>query len=415
MIKPIKIGALVVASALALAACGGSSDSGSGNSGKSFVVATDYPLQGATADTMQSINDMIALILENQGGKAGDYNITLKQYDNSTAAKGAWDDAACAKNAQDHVAALDEIAVVGTHNSGCSKIIIPVLNQDPNGPMLMVSGSNTNPGLTKTWDPGEPDKFYPTGKRNYARVIVSDDLQGTAGMQYAAAKLGVKKCAVLDDKSTYSQGVAKAVVAAAPAAGIEIVLQDGYDMKATNYVAIMEKIKGLGADCLYLSADFSSNGGQVIKEATKVLGPATKFTMMASSGLSGYADFLAMPESNGVWINFNGRSQAQIVAEGGAAAKIITDFKTKYGHEPNGSWSLQSGAAFQAVLAAIAASDGTRASVTDQIFKVNIPAKDSLIGSDIKFDANGDISDRVVDMIRVTDGKEVDTDLWTVK
>ena len=38
------------------------------------------------------------------GNKAGKYNIKLKTYDDSTAAKGAWDDAACAKNATDHVA-----------------------------------------------------------------------------------------------------------------------------------------------------------------------------------------------------------------------------------------------------------------------------------------------------------------------
>ena len=46
--------------------------------------------------------------------------------------------------------------------------------------MLMVSHANTNPGLTKPWDPGEPEKYYPTGKRNYARVVTTDDYQGTA-------------------------------------------------------------------------------------------------------------------------------------------------------------------------------------------------------------------------------------------
>ena len=44
--------------------------------------------------------------------------------------------------------------MMGTYNSGCTKIEAPVLNRDPNGPMLMVSHANTNPGLTKTWGPG---------------------------------------------------------------------------------------------------------------------------------------------------------------------------------------------------------------------------------------------------------------------
>ncbi len=102
------------------------------------------------------------------------------------------------------------VAVMGTYNSGCAKIIVPILNQDPDGPMLMVSHANTNVGLTKTWDPGEPEKYYPTGKRNYARVVTTDDYQGRAAAQFMAKDLGVKKCYVLNDNQTYGQGVAKA-------------------------------------------------------------------------------------------------------------------------------------------------------------------------------------------------------------
>jgi branched-chain amino acid transport system substrate-binding protein len=56
---------------------------------------------------------MVPLYLEQQGNKAGKFNITLKTYDDATAAKGAWDDAACAKNATDHVANTAEVAVMG--------------------------------------------------------------------------------------------------------------------------------------------------------------------------------------------------------------------------------------------------------------------------------------------------------------
>ena len=132
----------------------------------------------APAQPVRSTNKLIQLYLEQIGSKAGDYNVTLKTYDDSTAAKGAWDDAACAKNATDHVANDSEVAVMGTFNSGCAKIEVPTLNQDSTGPMLMVSHANTNPGLTKTWETGEPDKYYPTGTRNYARVVDHRRLPG---------------------------------------------------------------------------------------------------------------------------------------------------------------------------------------------------------------------------------------------
>ncbi|MEY3606967.1 MAG: hypothetical protein RL289_1147, partial [Actinomycetota bacterium] len=54
MIKPIKIGALAIAGALALAACSGGSDSAGG---EVLVVGTDLPLQGASADASKSTNE----------------------------------------------------------------------------------------------------------------------------------------------------------------------------------------------------------------------------------------------------------------------------------------------------------------------------------------------------------------------
>ena len=148
----------------------------------------------------------------------------------------------------------------------------------------------------------------------------------------------------------------------------------------------------------------------------KVLGSAKDFTIMGSSGFSGFPDLLALPEAEGIWLTFTGLTQTGIIAKGGAGAKLVEAYKTKYGHDPLGSWSIQGAAAFQAILAAIAASDGTRASITDAVFsgKVNIPADQSAIGSEISFDANGDIKDKVVTMTRITSGVEKDIEPWTI-
>src|SRR3954451_3911055 len=199
--------------------------------GGTLVIASDLPLQGASHDASTDTNNAISLLLEQAGGKAGNFAVTLKTYDDSTAAKGGWDDATCAKNANDHVANSAEVAVMGTYNSGCAKIEVPVLNQDPSGPMLMVSHANTNPGLTKAWDPGEPDKYYPTGVRNYGRVIATDDLQGKADAEFAAKELKVKKCVVLNDAQTYGVGVASAFAEAAANVGIEVVATAAWDPK----------------------------------------------------------------------------------------------------------------------------------------------------------------------------------------
>jgi branched-chain amino acid transport system substrate-binding protein len=115
MTRVVVLGAVA---ALSLSACATNGGGPAGEAGSTdLTVSSDLPLQGASASQSESTNNLIALYLEQIGNKAGKYNITFKTYDDSTAAKGAWDDAACAKNATDHVANTSEVAVMGTFNS----------------------------------------------------------------------------------------------------------------------------------------------------------------------------------------------------------------------------------------------------------------------------------------------------------
>jgi branched-chain amino acid transport system substrate-binding protein len=410
MVKPVKVAAAVVLASVALAACGGGSSGGSGGGGKTLVISSDLPLQGASKDASVSTNNAIKLYLEQIGSKAGDYTIKFEEYDNSTAAKGAWDDATCAKNAQEHVAAANEVAVMGTYNSGCAKIEVPVLNQDPDGPMLMVSHANTNPGLTKTWDPGEPQKYYPTGKRNYARVITTDDYQGAAAAIYASEKLNVKKVYILNDNQTYGQGVAKAFETKAKALGMTVIANEPWDAKQPNYSALFNKIKAATPDMVYLGGIYDNNGGQLVKDKVAVLGDnATGVKLMGPDGFTNYPELQKLAQGQGMYLTFAGLSIDQLVEAGGAAAKLLTDYKAKYNSDPAGAYALYGVAALQVILAAIEKSDGTRKSVTDQVFTtgVTIPADKSVLGKEIKIDpATGDTAAVDISILILKDNKE---------
>jgi branched-chain amino acid transport system substrate-binding protein len=365
-----------------------------------LIVSSDLPLQGASADASKDTNLAMKLILEQAGGKAGKYTVELKEYDNSTAAKGGWDDATCAKNAGDHVANKAEVAVMGTYNSGCAKIEIPVLNQDKTGPMLMISHANTNPGITKPWEPGEPDKYYPTKVRNYGRVVATDDFQGAAGAQFAAADLKVKKCVVLNDAQTYGQGVAKAFVTAAKKVGIEVVAEAAWDAKQPDYKALMEGFKAKSPDCIYLGGINDNNGEQLIKDKVAVLGAndgAVK--LIAPDGFTGYPTVQALAEAQGMYITFAGLPASELIKAGGAGKKFVEDFKAKYNHDPASAYAIYGAAALQYILASIEASDGTRKGVRDAAFggKINIPAEKSVIGKAFTLSTEtGDIN--VLDM-----------------
>jgi branched-chain amino acid transport system substrate-binding protein len=410
MRNSLKIGAVAITGALALAACGSSTGGGGGSSsapaGKTVVIGTDMPLQGSSKDSSDATNQAIQLYLDQIGSKVGDYTIELKQYDDSTAAAGKWDQGQCTKNATDHVANANEIAVMGTYNSGCAKIIVPILNQDPTGPMLMVSQANTNPGLTKTWDPGEPQKYYPTGKRNYARVVTTDDNQGRAAAQFMAKDVMVKKCYILNDNETYGLGVAQSFAAEAPKVGIEIIGNEAWDAKQPNYTALFQKIKGLGADCVYLAGIFDNNGGQLIKDKVAVLGDNTAVALMGPDGFTGYPELNKLPEGQGMYLSFPGLTNDDLRKQGGAAAKLLDAYKAKYGADPATSYALYGVAAVQVILQALQQSDGTRLGVNNAVFSgegITIPADISAIGKELKIDpATGDVNllDMTIELIK---------------
>jgi branched-chain amino acid transport system substrate-binding protein len=391
---------------------------------KVLTIATDLPLQGSSFDSNDSTNKAIQLYLKQVKYKAGKYTVKLKIYDNATAAKGSWDDAKCAANAQAHVANKSEVAVMGTYNSGCAKIEVPILNQAPGGAITMVSDANTNPGLTKSWNPGEPDIYYPLGFRNYARVCTTDDVQGAAAAQYAKS-IGIKSVYVLNDTQTYGQGVAQAFTTEAKKQGITVLSSgaygEGWDAKQTDYTALFTKIKALNPDMVYVGGIFDNNGGQLTKDKFAVLGDNTKVKFMAPDGFTGYPDFNSMPEADGALLTFAGLSSDLLAAidPNGAGAKFVKAYKKEYGKDPVGSYPVYGVAAIQVILAAIAKSDGTRKGVTNAIFSgsgITIPAKTSVLGKSLTISTlSGDTLAKDVTVEVVKGGQETTLKAQTVK
>jgi len=408
--------AVVVLASTTLAGCSSSSNS--------LIISTDLPLQGSSFDSNDSTNKAIALYLKQVNYKAGNYTVKLKIYDDATAAKGGWDDAKCNQNAQAHVANKKEVAVMGTYNSGCAKIEVPILNQAKDGAMVMVSNANTNPGLTKAWNPGEPGVYYPSGIRNYARVCTTDDYQGAAAAQFAQS-IGIKAVYVLNDTQTYGQGVAQAFTTEANKIGLKVLSSgpngEGWDAKQTDYTALFTKIKALNPDMVYVAGIFDNNGGQLLKDKVKVLGDNTKVKFMAPDGFTGYPEFNKMPEAAGAFLSFAGLSTDLLLANNpnGAGATFVSDYKKEYGKDPIGSYPIYGVSAVQVMLAAIAASDGTRAGVQKAIFSgagISIPADQSVLGKAVTIDpSTGDTSAIDITIEVVKAGAETTLKAWTIK
>src|SRR5438270_3894559 len=152
-----------------------------GSAKPDFIIASDLPLQGSSRTQTIEMTKAIKFVLKQHNFKAGSYNIGYQSCDDSTAQAGKWDSGKCSANGYAYANNKKVIGVIGTFNSGCAEIIIPILNRAPNGPVGMVSPANTYVVLTHggpVTAAGGPDKYYLDGHRNYIRIFATVDHQG---------------------------------------------------------------------------------------------------------------------------------------------------------------------------------------------------------------------------------------------
>ena len=252
--------------------------------------------------------------------------------------------------------------VVGTFNSGCAKIEVPILNRAHPGPVLMVSPANTNVGLTKKWDPGEPQKYYPTGVRSYARVVATDDIQGPADAIWTKT-LGVKKVFVLNDKQTYGFGVASTYRSAAKKLGLQVVGFQGWDAKQSSYEALANSIKRSGAQAVFLGGIACNNGAKLMQDI-KSVNPGIKLQMP-----DGFSD----PNANGAVANGASISVAGAPPKAltGFGATFVKSFGKSIGAVPN-PYAAYGAQAMLVALQVVAAHGGDRAAITRSVFGLSI-------------------------------------------
>lgn len=242
-------------------------------------IVSSLPLTGSANLQSMSIANGVKLAVDEVGGKIGDIKLSYEVWDDSSPARGTWDPAVEAGNADKAAQDPSVIAYIGPYNSGAAKISMPKLNL---AGLLMVSPSTSWPGLTKPGigEPNEPQVYRPSGKLNFVRVVPADDIQGKVAASWAK-DLGVKKVSIVHDGELYGKGVASIFKKSAEALGIEIAEFDKIDPKATNYRSIAVKIKQDAPDLVYFGGTTQSNAGQFAKDL-KAAGVKAKF--MAPDG-----------------------------------------------------------------------------------------------------------------------------------
>src|SRR4249920_986050 len=265
--------------------------------------------------------------------------------------------------------------VVGHLNSGVTIPASAVYNQ---AGIPMISGSATNPKLTEQ------------GFKVVFRTVGRDDQQGPAIAAYMANELKVKKVAIADDATAYGEGLANEVEKTLKAAKVAVVAREKTNDKATDFKAILTKMKGKNPDVIFYGG-MDDTGGPMIKQARE-LGIKAVFAF-GDGACTSEMSKLAGPASEGMIC-----SQAGIPTQ--MASKEFQDaFKAKYGEVKQYAPFFYD--ATKILIAAMQAADST--DPTQYLPEVGKIKFEGATGH-IEFDEKGDRKDAEMTIFQMKNG-----------
>jgi branched-chain amino acid transport system substrate-binding protein len=400
-------GCLVAALALGVTACGGDDSGSSGGSGDSggsqtLNIYSSLPLQGASRTQTTALVDGAKLALEQAGGKAGDFTVKYTPLDDSTAQAGSWTPEQTTSNARKVAQDKNAAVYIGEFNSGASAVSIPILNE---AGIPQISPANTAVGLTSDEpgaNPGEPDKYYPTGERTYSRIVPKDTIQAAA-LVTLMKQDGCTKIEMTNDKEVYGAGLSKNIELAAESQGVSVVANDAIDKNAANYRSLAAKAKAAGADCFVYAGITANNAVQLYKDFAAAL-PDAKLYGPDGVAESGFVD----PKEGGIPEDVAKRVKVSVATlspdeyppEG---QKFFDEFTAKYGEKNPDPYAIYGYEAMSLALDAIKrAGSADRAKILEAIRSTK--DRSSVLGT-YSIDENGDTTLTDYGIYSVTGGE----------
>jgi branched-chain amino acid transport system substrate-binding protein len=275
--------ALVLIGGVSVAGCGATASADNHIAGRRLTIYVSLPFDGPSAVGAGAVLGGVELALDDARHRVGRYRIDVRVVNDATVASRGWDPGQTTANARLAIANPTTIGYLGDLNSGATAVSIPLLNR---AGIPQISPASTAVGLTAGGaeaSPGEPQKYYPTQKRTFARVVPSDAVQAAvqARLQLQA---GCRKVVVLDDGEVDGSDAALSFTVAAKAARLNVIDTIQFDPRATSYSSLAASVAHDGADCVLISALTQNNAALVTEQVARAVPGAQLF------GWSGLAE-----------------------------------------------------------------------------------------------------------------------------
>ena len=375
----------VSAAALILAGCGKSGDKSAAVPADGIEVKIGHvaPLTGPIAHLGKDNENGARLALEeiNKAGLTIDGKkvvLTLVPEDDA-------EDPKTATQVAQKLVDAKVVGVVGHLNSGTS---IPASKIYSDAGITQISPSATNPDYTKQ------------GFKTTYRLVATDAQQGPALANYVAKTLNAKTVAIIDDSTQYGKGLADEFEKTVKAAGVKVVTREASNNKATDFKAILTKIKGSKPDVI-MYGGMDATGGPLTKQAAEL---GIKSKIVGGDGM--FTEKLAELDGDAV-VNVTCSEAGKALTKMAQGA----DFQKRYKERFNADVQIYAPFTYDAVYVLVDAMKRANSTDPAKILVVMPETKMNGLVGDIAFDSKGDMKEGVITLYDFKDKKKTVLDV----
>lgn len=274
------------------------------------------------------------------------------------------------------------VGVVGHFNSSCSKASSAIYHESR---MTQITPASTNPDISRQ------------GFDTFFRICATDDVQAPAAAVFAFEKLGVRKIAIIDDKTTYGSGLANVFEKKFKELGGTVLRHDGITQGDKDFSPLLTKIGSLKPELIFYGGCYPEMA-LLVKQAKKA---GLKVGWMGGDGIHDPSLIqLVGPEAaEGIYSTMLGVDPHSIPA----AKDFVSRYEARYG--AIGTFSAYGYEAMNVLIEAIRrAGKNDREAVLAEMKKMkDFPG---ILGP-VNFDANGDAIGKSVGVFKIENGKFV--------
>lgn len=285
--------------------------------GEPVKIATLQAISGAVANLGEDQVRAVEIAIDDRGGELLGHPIELQSEDDLCSAEGGQ------TGAQRIVA---DPQIVGTIGTSCSGAAVPASQVISEAGGVLISGSNTSPGLTATGyledGPLQEGENFSVG---YYRTAHNDEFQGHGAAQFAFEELGARTAATIHDGDPYTEGLTTQFGTFFEQFGGEVALATAINKGDTDMRPVLTDVAAAAPDILFFPI-FQPEGDFIVQQVGE-FDELADTTLMGADGLLSDT-FVTLADTEGMYLSGPAR------AESGEYDTFVQTYEDMFGEAP---------------------------------------------------------------------------------